>query len=233
MLAVATFALLIAGTVNAQTERPRTVAVSGQGEVQGEPDRATVMLGIEARRPKLEEARTEVNQKVDAVLKLTRELKIDTKYVRTTRINIQPEYNYEARERTLIGYFVARTVEVDLRNLDQLGTLLERGTDLGVNQLGEPRLDSSKRQELEREALARAVADARANAETLVKAAGARLGPVRSMSATSNTVAPPMPFVRARAMAESSDASQSYQTGQINFTASVQIEYDLAVDAAR
>jgi uncharacterized protein YggE len=227
--------LMICAAANAQTEsRARTVAVSGQGEVLSEPDRAVVMLGIQARQPKLEDARAEVNKKVDAVLKLTRELKIDPKQVRSTRINIQPEYNFDnaGRERNLIGYFVTRQVEVDLRNLEQLGQLLERATDLGVNQLGEPRLDSGKRKELEREALTKAVADARLNAETLVKAAGGRLGPVRSMSASSNSVAPPMPFLRmAAAREEAADAAQSYQTGQMNFTATVQIEYDLNVDA--
>ncbi len=237
---IATGLLLLAGlltgaSAGAQSEpRPRSVAVSGQGEVQAEPDRAVVMLGIEARLPKLEDARAEVNKKVDAVLKLTRELKIDTKNVRSTRINIQPEYNYDgtAKERTLLGYFVWRQVEVDLRNLELLGQLLERATDLGVNQMGEPRLDSSKRQELEREALARAVADARLNAETLVKAAGGRLGPVRNLSASSNAVSAPMPFLRMQrvAVAEAADAAQSYQSGQMNFTASVQIEYDLLVD---
>jgi uncharacterized protein YggE len=211
--------------------RSRSVTVSGQGEVQAEPDRALVMLGIQTRLPKLEEARAEVNKKVEAVLKLTRELKIDSKYVRSTRITIQPEYSYDNNARNLLGYMVGRQVEVDLRNLEQLGQLLERAADVGVNQLGEPRLDSSKRAELEREAMAKAVADARLNAEALVKAAGGRVGPVRSMSASSNAAAPPMPFMRMQAAgAEARDAAQSYQSGQMNFTASVQIEYDLVVD---
>ena len=138
----------------------RTIAVSGQGEIQAEPDRAIVTLGVESRKPKMEDARAEVAKTVDAVLKLTRDLKIDPKYVRTTRINVQPEYNWDnnARERNLIGYYVSRQVEVDLRDLDKLGQLLERAIDLGVNQLGDPRLDSSKRRDLEREALAKAVA---------------------------------------------------------------------------
>jgi len=232
--------LLLAGTLSAapghaqnspDTVRPRSVAVSGQGEVQAEPDRALVMLGVQARLPKLEEARAEVNKKIDAVLKLTRDLKIDTKYVRSTRISIQPEYSYDNNTRNLLGYLVWRQVEVDLRNLEQLGQLMERAADLGANQLGTPQLESSKRAELEREALAKAVADARLNAEALVKAAGARLGPVRSMSANSNAASPPMPMMRMQASsAEAGDAAQSYQSGQMNFTASVQIEYDLVVD---
>lgn len=217
----------------AEPERPRIVSVSGQGEVQAEPDRALVTLGVESRKLKLEDARAEVSKTVDAVLKLTRDLKIDPKYVRSTRVNVQPEYNWDntSRERSLIGYFVSRQVEVELRDLEKLGQLLERATDVGVNQLGDPRLDSSKRRELEREALAKAVADAKLNAETVAKAAGGKVGGARTISASSGFVAPPMPMqmkaMSARASGE--DASQSYQSGQMNFTGNVQIEYDLVI----
>jgi len=205
--------------------------VSGQGEIQAEPDRAFVTLGAEARRPKMEEARAEVTRTIDAILKLTREMKIDQKLVRATRINVQPEYNWNqnARERKLIGYYVSRQVEVEVRDLERLGSLLERALNLGVNQVGEPRLDSSKRRDLEREALAKAVNDARLNAEAVAKAAGARLGPPRTISANSGFVAPPpMPMRRTMAMeAQAPDASQTYQSGQMTFNGNVQVEYDL------
>jgi uncharacterized protein YggE len=233
LMAALSCTVLISGTATAaEADRPRTVSVSGQGEIQAEPDRAFVTLGVESRKPKLEEARAEVTRTVDAVLKLTRDLKIDQKLVRSTRLSVQPEYNWDnnARERNLIGYFVSRQIEVDLRDLDKLGQLLERATDAGANQLGDPRLDSSKRRELEREALAKAVEDARANADTVAKAAGGKLGAARTISANSGVVAPPMPMMRMKAMAaEASDASQSYQAGQMSFTGTVQIEYDLTI----
>jgi uncharacterized protein YggE len=215
----------------AESERPRTISVSGQGDVQAEPDRAFITLGVEARRPRLEEARADVAKAVDAALKLTRDLKIEQKYVRSTRINVQPEYNWDnnARERNLIGYYVSRQIEIELRDLEKLGQLLERSVDLGINQLGEPRLDSSKRRELEREALAKAIADAKLNAEAVAKAAGARLGPPRTIAANSGFVPPPMPM-RAKAMMASeaaADTAQSYQSGQMEFNGTVQVEYDL------
>jgi uncharacterized protein len=224
-------ALPVPPTLAAEAEQPRTVSVSGQGEIQAEPDRAFVTLGIEARKPKLEEARATVTKAVDSVLKLAAELKIDSKLVRTTRLTVQPEYNWEGnvRERKLIGYYVARQVEIDLRDLEKLGQLLERAVDLGVNQIGDPRLDSSKRRDLEREALAKAVADARLNAEALAKAAGATVGAPRTISASSGFVPPPAPM-RAKVMmaaAESSDASQTYQSGQMTFNGTVEIQYDL------
>jgi uncharacterized protein len=228
---VAAFVCALPSTWAAEAERPRTIVVSGHGEVQAEPDRAFVMLGAEARRPKMEEARAEVTRTVDALLKLTREMNIDPKLVRTTRVNVQPEYNWEqnARERRLIGYYVSRQVEIELRDLERLGSLVERALNLGVNQIGEPRLDSSKRRDLERAALAEAVTDARLNAETIAKAAGIRLGPPRTISASSGFAPPPVPM-RARNMAmeaQAADASQTYQAGQMTFNGNVQVEYDL------
>lgn len=237
---MSTKALFVAGVLavsalaNAAEPAPRSITVSGQGQIQAEPDKAIVNLGVESRRPKLEEARAEVAKTVEAALKLTRDLKIDQKYVRATRINVQPEYNWDndTRERNLIGYYVSRQIEVDLRDLEKLGQLLERAFDLGINQVSEPQLDSSKRRDLEREALAKAVQDARLNAEAVAKAAGARLGAPRTISASSGFVPPPIPYQKRTmaAMAES-DAASTYQSGEMSFTGNVQVEYDFIPDS--
>lgn len=237
---MSTKALFVAGVLavsalaNAAEPAPRTITVSGQGQIQAEPDKAIVNLGVESRRPKLEEARAEVAKTVEAALKLTRDLKIDQKYVRATRINVQPEYNWDndTRERNFIGYYVSRQIEVDLRDLEKLGQLLERAFDLGINQVSEPQLDSSKRRDLEREALARAVQDARLNAEAVAKAAGARLGAPRTIAASSGFVPPPVPYQKRTmaAMAES-DAASTYQSGEMSFTGNVQVEYDFIPDS--
>jgi uncharacterized protein YggE len=232
LAAIMTSLALATSAWSAEPE-PRTVTVSGQGEIRAEPDKALVQLGVEARKPTLDAARAEVAKAVEAALKLTRDLKIEQKHVRTTRLNVQPEYNWDnqAKERNLIGYYVSRTIEVDLHDLDKLGQLLERAVDLGINQVSDPQLDSSKRHDLERAALAQAVQDARLNAEAVAKAADARLGPPRTISANSGFTPPPMPM-RAKVMAmEAADSAQSYQAGQMGFTATVQVQYDLIPNA--
>jgi len=215
----------------ADEARPRTVNVSGAGEVAAEPDLARVTLGVESRRPTMAEARSEVAATVERVLALCKDLGISSKQVNATRVQIQPEYswNEKDRKRLLLGYFVSRQVQVELRDLELLGPLLERAVDAGVNQVNDPLLDSSRRTELEREALVKAVQDARLNAETLAGAAGATLGPVRTLN---GSAAPPMaPMYRQRvAMADAAMAPEaSYQAGEMKFTASVNAEYDLLV----
>src|SRR6188508_154524 len=73
-------------------EAPRSVSVGGTGEVRAQPDVAFVTLGVEARKPNLAEARAAVSATVDKLLALTRDLKIDPKYVDSTRLQVQPEY---------------------------------------------------------------------------------------------------------------------------------------------
>ena len=231
-LAMVVVASCLSGTTALADEpRPRTVSVSGMAEVSAEPDIARMSLGVEARRPSLADARAEVVAAVDRVLALTRDLKIDPKNVNATRIQVQPEYrwNENDRERVLLGYVVSRQIEVELKDLDKLGTLLERAVDAGVNQVGDPVLDSSRRKELEREAMTKAVEDARLNAEALARAAGARLGAARTLSASGSS--PPIPVYRDAVMATMAKAAPeaTYQQGNMKFSASVNAEYDLVV----
>jgi uncharacterized protein YggE len=222
----------LSGRAMAEGPPVRSVAVTGSGEVAAEPDLARVTLGVEARKPTMAEARAEVAVVVDRVLGLTRSLKIDPKQVNATRVNVQPEYswNEKDRKRVLLGYLVSRQVEVEVRDLDQLGPLLERAVDAGVNQVSDPQLDSSRRKALEREALTKAVQDARLNAETLATAAGVKLGAVRTMNGQSSSAPVPMYRGRAVAMATAEAApAETYQAGEMKFSASVSAEYDLLV----
>jgi uncharacterized protein YggE len=233
LLAVLSAVLLVPVVTLADEPPRRTVSVSGSGEVAAQPDLAHVTLGVEARKPSLPAARAEVSAAVDRVLALTRELKIDPKLVNTTRLQIQPEYSWDEQthQRVFLGYFVRRHVQVELRDLEQLGALLERAVDAGVNEVGDPALDSSRRKDLEREAMVLAVQDAKRNAETLAGAAGVKLGAVRMLSGSAS--APPVPLYRQRVAmmdaAASAPAEASYQTGDMKFNASVAAEYDLAM----
>ena len=225
--------LASAGVATAAEAPLRLVSVTGSGEVKAQPDMAYVTLGVEARRPTLAEARTEVNATVERLLALTRELKIEPKFVDSTRLQVQPDYRWDEKSssQVLLGYVVSRQVDVELHDLDRLGTLLERSVSAGVNQVGGARLDSSRRKELERSALTQAVDDARLNADALARAAGAKLGPVQSLSTTGTM---PVPMYAERAMsvaaAPMADAAEkSYQSSEMKFTASVSAQFALLV----
>ena len=76
--------------------------------------------------------------------------------------------------------------------------------------------------------MAKAVEDARLNAETLARAAGANLGPVRTLNGVDS--APPVPMYRRRSRWPTAMAPEAtYQAGEMKFSASVNAEYDLLI----
>lgn len=213
-------------------EEPRVVSANGQGEVRAQPDYATVTLGIAVRQPTLEGARQEANKVVEALLKLTRDLKIPEQRVRSTRVNVNPEYewNEPKRQRQFLGYSVTRQLVVDLRELDKLGVLLEKSVTAGANLVQEPILDSSQRTDFERQALALAVEDARRNAEVLARSVGMAIGAARNVSGSGQGGGPrPMPMAMARAemAVASAEAPGTYQTGDLVFAANASVTFDL------
>ena len=230
-MTVAAASLAVCGTAAAHDALPPPlISVTGEGEVKAMPDMAYVSLGVEARKPSLAEARSQVTTAVERLLALTRELKIDPKLVDSTQLQVQPEYRWNEKDsqRVLLGYVVSRQIEIELRDLERLGPLLERAVSAGANQVGGARLDSSKRKELEREALAKAVDDARLDAEALARAAGTRLGPAWNLTASMAMPFQPKYMERALAAAPMADAAeQSYAPGEMKYTATVNAQYEI------
>jgi uncharacterized protein YggE len=218
---------------HAETDNLRLITVSGKGEVNVNPDRASLTLGVESRSPVLDKARDEVNTTTNRFLAFAKTLDIKDKHISTTGANVRPEYNWDnkSRERNLIGYFVSRSLVVDLRDLDKLGRLVEGAVDLGVNQVSDPTLGLADQSGAEKEALKLAAEDARRNAEVLAKTLGVKVGQVRSVTATDMGYSPPKPAGGVRMMraeAAQADGAASYSAGQVQFSTRVNAQFDIA-----
>jgi len=212
----------------AQTSE-RTVAISGTGYAMAEPDLARINMTVVERNASLDTAQQAADSIAGKVLAVLESLDVARKYINTTAAMIRPDYkwNRTSEEQELRGYIVERRINVTLHDLGKLGSLIEQVTQVGINQLSPPQLDSSKRRDLHREALANALADARANAETLAKASGNNLGKVLSIS-TGGATQPPRPMMRAQADARLAEsASDTYIPGELRLDASVSAIYEL------
>ena len=213
-------------------EMRREVAVAGSGEITVVPDRATLSMGVEMRARELEKAKQQVSQIVSDFLKLADKSGIEKKHLNTSQLTIRPEYDWNStnKERRLTGFCVARQIQVELLDLDKIGPLMERATSLGVNQINGPFFASSQEKELHRAALKLAAEDARLNAEVLADSLGAGLGAVRSIRADNASLPPPpMPHARTMMMAQSAEAEQSYEIGEMKFSARVEAVFDLVI----
>lgn len=226
------FLALSMSAVSFAEELPRTVSVTGTGEVETLPDAAWVNMAIEARDKKLISAQSEVDEKVASFLKLVDKLDIDRKFIRTTGKTVRPEYRWDdkTRKQYLTGYYVSRQLQVDLRELDKLGSLLHQAVEAGVNQVSAPQLRATNESKLRQLALAKAAQNAGENAGALAAALGAKRGAVQQINAH-NQMHQPQPRYRMAAMSMESSADmaaeQSYETGQIKFVTTVNATFAL------
>ena len=225
---VALSALSIPGTADDIT--PRHITVNGEGTVLVDPDRATINVGVEARASNLDSARQDVNDATSRFLRLCKKLGIAERFVNTSAANIRPEYsrNDQQRGRRLTGYFVSRTLTVDLRDLEQLGELLEGSVNLGINNVSSPVLGLVDATAATRQALKKATEDAKTNAEAIASTLSVQLGAVQYVNAGANNM-PPVPAAQGRVMMSmAAEAAETYSAGQISVSARVTAQFAIA-----
>ncbi len=210
-------------------DMPRTVVVSGVGSAEVEPDRATITMSIVAREKTLDGAQSNAAKVTASVLALCDRLDIDRDKVNSTGASVQPDYrwNRETEQQELRGYIAQRQIVVDVRDLEILGKVIEGAVAAGVNQVSPPVLDSGKRRDAYREALAHAAEDARANAAQLARSLGASLGQVITINTESSPAQPPVMRNMVRAMAVESDSEATYNAADLSFDATVTVTFAL------
>ena len=157
----------------------RVLRASGEGRVMVRPDVAVVMVGADASGKDLAKVIDDAASRMRRIQAALLQAGIPERDVRTTRHDVQVERNYDKGARgEIVGYSVSDEVRVVVRDLARLGTVLERVVAAGSNALRGLSFERDDPAPERREALARAVADARAKAEVLAKASGVALGEV-------------------------------------------------------
>jgi uncharacterized protein YggE len=104
---------------------------------------------------------------------------------------------------------------------------VEKATAAGVNQIQPAMLTSSRREELERQALSEATRDARRRAEAAAAALDARVGTVRTIDAAPQRVEPVPREAMLMAADARSGANGGWQPGEITIPARVTVTFDL------
>lgn len=202
------------------------ISVTGNGVAYGEPDMATVELGVQITHEDLAAANEEAAQTATQLFAAMAELGIAEEDVRTAYFNVWLETNYESRLEagpSTPQYRVSNVLSVTVRDIDQVGAVLSRGLEAGANTVNSVNYSISNSDALADEARELAVADARRKAEQLASLSGVSLGEVVMIQDGQGSSAPPA--FRAAFSAEAADVPVS--GGQLAVNASVQIRFAL------
>jgi hypothetical protein len=157
-------------------EATDSITVSGIGTVKSVPDEAQMSFGVETRGPT---AKAAVAANADAMRRVVNALRqaggreIATEWVSVYAIS-------RSDTGGVTEYSASNSVSVTSDTGDAAG-LIDAATGAGANQVSGPGLTSSNSEELYRQALGKAVDEARLRAQVLAKAAGRQLGEITSI----------------------------------------------------
>ena len=196
----------------------RLVTASGHGTVTAVPDQAVVSAGVSTRAAT---ARAALAQNADQMQHVIAALKnAGGTDVQTQQVSLYPQTNDQG---TVTGYSAQNSVSAKAA-VANAGALVDAAVAAGANTIDGPNLDVSDRDARYRDALERAVADARAKAEALAHAGGFTVGPVYSVAESTDS---PQPVWSAAAPAAAKDASTPVEPGTQDVTADVTVSFEI------
>ena len=113
--------------------------VTGTGEMSLAPDIALLRLGVETTSPSVNEARNEAANAMDAVVAAVKAKGLADEDIQTTSFNIWPQYDRQevvtngvrSTIRVLSGYTVSNNAVIKIRDLDEVGNIIDDVVDAG------------------------------------------------------------------------------------------------------
>jgi uncharacterized protein YggE len=231
-------ALVLLTTSIAGAQSPTDfVQAQGEGEVKIRPDFVTISVQVFSRAATASQAQA-LNAKemlrVEKVLK--QDFKIDAKDIQTQNFQVVPQYEYQGNRNVFKGMMVNHSLMVKFRKVDQVGGLLDKlisgsnDENLGLR-IEDVSFGSDQLRSFETQALEQAVANAKARAQALAKAAQRNLGTARRILDSRVASQPPTPIrlmgKAMYAMDAASSESTNLSAGDISVRAQVQVEFDL------
>jgi uncharacterized protein YggE len=179
-LVIAALTLISGGALGQElpdrTLRP-SIRVTGEAIIKARPDQAQINVGVVTQAPNAQNAATRNAQQLDAVLAELRQALGAGAEIKTISYSLTPNYRYprEGGEPTLTGYTATNVVEVTLNDLAQVGQVIDLATKSGANQVQRLQFTLKDEQTVRAQALREAVTKARAKAEVIASALGAKV----------------------------------------------------------
>ena len=206
---------------------PRVITTTGSGVVDAVPDMAMISLGVTQEAAEAGAAMQAASEAVRAILDRLEAAGVAPRDVQTDNLSLQPVWlrtNDNATPPRITGFVARNSLNIRVRDLDLLGSVLDQVVQDGANTFNGLRFSLDDADPLVAEARAAAVQDAVTKAQQLAEAAGVSLGPILSISEQSGGPRPVMMEMASARMA--SDVPVA--AGEVSLSAQVTIVFEIA-----
>lgn len=208
------------------------IVTSGTASVDAVPDIATLAIEVNIAAKDAASAKKQADQRIAQYLSFLEQNGVAKKDISSANLRTQPDYDYQNGKSVLKGYRAVRTVEVTLRQLDKLNSLLDGALKAGLNEIRSVSLGVAQPDAYKDKARKAAIEDAIHQAQSLAAGFHSKLGPVYSVRYHVSNYQP-SPMVRMmKADAAPVSAQETYEQATIQFDDQVDVVFQLQPEQA-
>lgn len=207
---------------------PRTLSVSGKGDVTIPTTMSQVRLGVEIQGKTAQQVQQQVAQRSQAVVKLLKSRKVEK--LQTTGISLNPNYTYKDGKQSISGYIGTNKVSFRVAT-ENSGQLLDDAIKAGATRIDGISFVASDEAiaQAQQQAIQKASEDAKKQADAALSALNLKSKEVISIQI--NGANPPLPLVSSAPARMAQVASQRANTAvvggeqKLQQTVTLQIRY--------
>lgn len=204
------------GSVVQGQSQPPFIAASAVGDSRIVPDRAMVSVAVESHAESAAKAGADNAAMQTRVIDAVKAAGIAAAQIRTAGYNVFPEYAQSSGKGPRVtGYRAQNTVQVEVRDIALVGKVIDAALAAGATNIGGVNLFASNTEAARKDALQKAVAKARVEADAVAAAAGGSLGALLELTIDPITVPQPMARGMVMAMNGAASAPTPIETGEI------------------
>ena len=202
------------------TEAP-VIVTTGEGVVKTTPDRVWITIAAESRAKSPRDAQRANADAMKTVLDKLKALGLPADAIRTAGYDLQPQFDYVNGKQSLREYLARNTVEVRVDEVARAGDVLDAAVGSGATGVSGVRFDLKDRTAAERDALRKAVADARGRADAAAAGAGMHVDRVVKIEEQRVMTPEPRPVMMTRQAMVAESAVTPMAPGELEVRATV------------
>lgn len=231
LLVLVTFAGPLGGVVAQEgertTEEDTIIRTSATGAAEAEPDRALVRVAVAERAETATAAREGIARNISSMREALAAINVSDEQIRTVSFFVDRDVDYTDDGREILrGYIAVQAFEIALGDVERAGEVIDTAVENGANRVDGVTftLAAETRRDLRSEALARAMEDARADADAIAASGDLSITGIHSVETGEPR------FIPATAQAfeaEAADARTVIDGGPVTVTATVTVTYNV------
>jgi uncharacterized protein YggE len=230
-------------SISALADSNETIRVQGMGELKIMPEVASINYDITTKNKDSKKAQETNNVEAIRIDKLLKsEHKIEEKDLATQGYQVNPDYDWTDNKRVFKGFTVVHHRSILIRNIKDAGKILDElystsNTEQKTINIHGIYYFTLKKQQYERECIQLAMDDAEGKAEIMAKKAKRGIKKVLRISDSTQQWQQPTPtpmmYSKSASMStmsmseRSADTSVPVSSGEMSFTTTVHVEFEM------